>query len=232
MMAALITAGAHITTNVSTGTIFALTPRPNPNAPRRLYQVSASTISGRPSRWPWKARYPMLWITPALSVDIGGSLRLVGNGLAADVAEQFLKPVPALLQPVERQLEIGEHVPHGVMVGVVGQLDEQAALVGDRRQPSHSEFGCQQGTAIVDLDQQELTRPGDRADRVGAQQLAAIQRDQVVADLLDLAEQVRGDQDRDAEFRADPGDQVKHRRAPGRVEPVGGLVEQQQPGVA
>ena len=102
----------------------------------------------------------MLWITPVLSADIGRSLRLVGNRFAADVAEQFFQPVPALLQPVERQPEIGDHVPHGVMIAVVGQLHEQAALVGDRRQPPPVKLGRQQLTALIDLDQQELARPG------------------------------------------------------------------------
>ena len=53
----------------------------------------------------------------------------------------------------------------------------------------------------------------------------------VIADPLDLAEQVRGDHDRDAEVGADPVDQRQHRVAADRVQAVGRLVEQDQPRV-
>ena len=56
----------------------------------------------------------------------------------------------------------------------------------------------------------------------------AVDDDDVVADPLQLAEQVRGDQHRDAELGADPPDQPEHVVAPGRVEAVGRLVEQDQ----
>ena len=63
------------------------------------------------------------------------------------------------------------------------------------------------------------------------QQVAGVDRQQEVADLLDLAQQVRGDHDRDAELVAGPLDQVQHLVAPGRIEAVRGLVEEQQLGV-
>ena len=55
-----------------------------------------------------------------------------------------------------------------------------------------------------------------------------VDHDDVVADPLELAEQVRGDQHRDAELGADPADQPEHVVAAGRVEAVGRLVEQHQ----
>ena len=67
-------------------------------------------------------------------------------------------------------------------------------------------------------------------DRRGAHQAAAVDDDQVVADALDLAEQVRGDDDGDPELRADALDEVEHLVAAGGVEAVGRLVEQQQRG--
>ena len=62
--------------------------------------------------------------------------------------------------------------------------------------------------------------------------LPRLDRDEVVADPLDLAEQVARDHDRDAELLADPRDQLEHRVPARRVEAVGRLVEQQQPRVA
>ena len=50
----------------------------------------------------------------------------------------------------------------------------------------------------------------------------------VVADPLELAEQVRGHQHRDAELGPDAADQAEHVIAPGGVEAVCGLVEQDQ----
>ena len=62
----------------------------------------------------------------------------------------------------------------------------------------------------------------------GAQQLAAVDDDDVVAGALQLAEQVRGDQDRDAEVGVDAADQAEHLVAADRVEAVGRLVQEDQ----
>ena len=50
----------------------------------------------------------------------------------------------------------------------------------------------------------------------------------MVADLLDLAQQVRADDDRHAELGAGPTDQVEHLVAPCRVQAIRGLVEQEE----
>ena len=49
---AFATAGRHMRTKVRIGTIFARTPRPMPNADRRLCQYSALMMAARPSRGP------------------------------------------------------------------------------------------------------------------------------------------------------------------------------------
>ncbi len=61
--------------------------------------------------------------------------------------------------------------------------------------------------------------------------MPGIDGQQVSADLLDLAEQVRRDHDGDAEVRAGPLDQVQHLVAAGRIEAVGGLVEKEELGI-
>ena len=54
------------------------------------------------------------------------------------------------------------------------------------------------------LDEQAAGRVQELGGRRGPEQPAAVEHDDVVADPLQLAEQVRGDQDRDAELGADP----------------------------
>ena len=85
--------------------------------------------------------------------------------------------------------------------------------------------------AALHLDQQVAGGVHEVGGGRGAQQPPAVEDDDVVADPLQLAEQVGGHQDRDAELGADPADQRQHVVARGRVEAVGRLVEQHQPRV-
>src|SRR6266567_3713907 len=159
------------------------------------------------------------------------------------VAEQLFDLVPSLLQPAQRQGESRHAIAHDVVGVVPAERHQQGpALNGAGRraaglgggglggggQAAGGQFGLQLGQALLDLHREDLAGLGEAGDRVGAQQPPAVDRDQVVADPLDLAEQVRGDDDGDAELRADPADQLEHGGAAGRVEPVGRLVEQQQ----
>ena len=97
--------------------------------------------------------------------------------------------------------------------------------------PQRGERGGQLLRALADLDREHVAGLGHRRDAVGAQQPAALDGDERVADPLDLAEQVRADHHGDAELGADPVDQRQHGVPAGRVEAVGRLVEQQQVGV-
>ena len=68
----------------------------------------------------------------------------------------------------------------------------------------------------------------ERRQRVGADQPATLDHDEVVADPLDLAQEMRGHQDRDPELGADPPDEVEHLVAARRIEPVRRLVEEHE----
>ena len=70
-----------------------------------------------------------------------------------------------------------------------------------------------------------------RGQRGRPEEPSRVDRQQVIADPLDLAQQVRGEDDGDPELGAGAPDEVQHLVAAGRVEPVGGLVEEQQPRV-
>src|SRR5215470_7889042 len=145
------------------------------------------------------------------------------------VAEQFLDLVPPLLEPAQWQGQGGHAVAHHVVGVVPAERHQQRPGLSGDGQAAGGQFGLQLGQALLHLHREDLTRLGEARDRVGAQQPPAVDRDQVVADPLDLAEQVRGDDDGDAELRPDPADQLEHGGAAGRVEPVGRLVEQHQP---
>lgn len=84
---------------------------------------------------------------------------------------------------------------------------------------------------VGDLDREGRGDLGEVAGGAGAQQLAAVDDHDVVAGPLQLAEEVGGDQDGDAEVGVDAADQAEHLVAPDRVEAVGRLVEEDQLGV-
>ncbi len=94
--------------------------------------------------------------------------------------------------------------------------------------PSAAQGVGQLGGALGHLDDDELARRGDVGRRGRAQQPPAVDDHDVVAHPLELAEQVRGDQDGDAELRADPPDEAEHVVAAGRVEAVRRLVQQHE----
>ena len=140
--------------------------------------------------------------------------------------------MPSLLEPAQRQGQAGYAVAHHVVGFVPAERHQQRPAADGSGQAAGGQFGLQLGQALLDLHRQDLAGLSEAGDRVGTEQSPAVDRDQVVADPLDLAEQVRGDDDRDAELRPDPADQLEHGGAAGRVEPVGRLVEQHQPGRA
>src|SRR5215470_8774062 len=148
------------------------------------------------------------------------------------VTEQLLDPAPLLLQPVQRQAQVRDGIPDHVVSQIAVDPHQQPAPGAPRLQPAGGQFRLERGHALVDLDQQHLAHLGEAGHRVRAQQLAPVDDDELVADLLDLPEQVRGDHDRDAELGPDPADQIQHGTAPGRVQPDRGLVQKQQPWVA
>lgn len=84
------------------------------------------------------------------------------------------------------------------------------------------------GVGVGDLDRQGGGGLGEVAGGAGAQQLAAVDDDHVVAGPLQLAEEVGGDQDRDAEVGVDAADQAEHLVPADGVEAVGRLVEEDQ----
>ena len=111
---------------------------------------------------------------------------------------------------------------------VLGDVDEDRPAIRDGLQAAGDERRRQRRLALLDLDREDAGPLGERAQRRGAEEPAGIDRDEEVADPLDLAEQVAGDDDRDPELGAGPPDEREHLVAAGRVEAVRRLVEQQQ----
>src|SRR6516225_3844421 len=67
-------------------------------------------------------------MTPAAA----GSAGIGGLQTRVRVAEQLLDLVPSLLQPAQRQPEVGDGVAYRVVGGVTADGHQQAALVGAR----------------------------------------------------------------------------------------------------
>ena len=88
--------------------------------------------------------------------------------------------------------------------------------------------GRQLGRLLVHLDEERAGLLRERAQRGRPQQPSRVDGHQVVAHALDLAEQVAGHDDGDAELRAGALDELEHLVPAGRVKAVGGLVEQEQ----
>ena len=84
------------------------------------------------------------------------------------------------------------------------------------------------GLGADDLDEQAAGLGQEVTGGARAPQVAGVEHDHVVADLLELAEQVGGDEDGDAELAADALHQPEHVVARRRVEAVGRLVEEDQ----
>src|SRR4029079_10489990 len=87
---------------------------------------------------------------------------------------------------------------------------------------------CELRALVIQLYDQSLGQLGERGYRPVVAELSAIDRDEVLADTFDLAEQVRGDQHRDAEFSSGTSDQGHHVLATRGIEPVSRLVEEEQ----
>ena len=126
---------------------------------------------------------------------------------------------------------VADDVPH--VAGAGGGVDGEHRAAHGGRDPRGREGGGHPGLGVVaeHLDEQRARGVEELVGARGPQEPAAVEDDDVVADPLELAEEVGGDDDGDAEVVADPPDQPEHLVAGGGVEAVGRFVEEDQPGV-
>ena len=146
----------------------------------------------------------MSWMTPGASGGVTASTHVPAQHRRRRRSRKISShPVPARARSRTRPTpRLGDDVAHEVVRRVVDQLDLAAA---DR--PARA-------VTPAPVEPRPRRRPGDRSPRRvsrwvtavtsavdgGAQQPAAVDDDDVVADPLELAQQVRGDQHRDAEL--------------------------------
>ena len=154
-----------------------------------------------------------------------------GGGRAGGGAEELLQGVAAPLHAGERQPQVGRGVAHHVVGALVGEDDQHGRAVRAGVQAGGGHAGQQQVGALVHLDGEDGLLAGEGVQRRRAHQPAAVDSHQEVGHALDLAQQVRAHQHGDAELLPRALDQLQHLVAPRGVEPVGGLVEQEERGV-
>src|SRR4051812_37925978 len=144
--------------------------------------------------------------------------------------ENLFQPVPVLFDPDQPEAEARDRVTDQVVGLLATDLDQHQRAVGPRPRTGSLQRGSQPiaSTEVAYFDSEYSGLAGQRGFGLGAKQPPTVQYDDVVADMLELTEQMRGDQHRDAELGTDPADQREHLVAPGRVEPVGRLVEQHE----
>src|SRR3954471_14753450 len=123
----------------------------------------------------------MSWMTPPVWSDTGGSSR-----------EDLFKPVPVLFHADQAETEVGDGVARDVVDLVAADLDQdQCAVDLDPRAGQVQRRGEPVATSkVTDLDRQHAGLTGERGLRLRPQQPAAVQHDDVVADVFELAQQV------------------------------------------
>ena len=94
--------------------------------------------------------------------------------------------------------------------------------------PARRERARELGRALDEVDEHRLGLLGQPGDRARAQHLAGVEHDHRVARPLDVAHQVRRDDDADPELAPDAADQLEHVAPPERVEPGRRLVEERE----
>ena len=196
-----------------------------PVAPSPGSRGPLGDLAGHASRPRGRAAVAAAAVAPPVAARLRREERL------GRLAEQVLQAVPALLDAGERQAKIGRGVADQVVRPLVVEPNQHVVAVLADGQAGPGQARRQAVRPLLDLDRQHARPLRERRERRGPQQPAGVDRQQVVADALDLAEQVRGHHDGDAELVAGPPDQLEHLVATGRIEAVRRLVEEEQPRV-
>ena len=118
------------------------------------------------------------------------------------IAEEVLEAGTTWFDADERQLQVGDGVTDVIVRVVATDLDEHVAvidpdLVAIRREALGKGVGL-----LVHLDDEGARVLGERAQGRCLEEPAGVDGDEVVADTLDLAQQVAGHDDGDAELVA------------------------------
>jgi hypothetical protein len=121
-----------------------------------------------------------------VSAGIGHSRRVawLPARLRLGATEELLDPVPSLLHPVQRQPEIGDRIAYRVVRLLADQPDQHGPVLRHGAEAAPGQFRDQLTSAVLDLDDQHLARLGEAGNRVGAEQLPAVDGHDLIADLL------------------------------------------------
>src|SRR5439155_4876267 len=138
----------------------------------------------------------------------GGSARGIapGSGCVIDrlVAEEVLQPVPARLEAHEREAKVGNRIANRDVRALVRHLYQHDAAVDANGQAAAGQSLREARGALLDLDRQGSGSLGKAGERGRPQQPSRVDRQQVGADPLDLAQEMTRNQGGDPELQPGP----------------------------
>ena len=131
----------------------------------------------------------------------------------------------------ERSVEVRGGIANHVVGGVTRESDEQSLAGKLNLESRAAQVTGKLSGIIVQFDPQEFSLLREFRERASVLEFPLFDRDEVIANPFDLAEQVRRDDDRDAELAAGTFDEREHFFAAFGIEAVGGLVEEEEFGI-
>src|SRR5919106_5779824 len=140
----------------------------------------------------------MSWMTPSLPPAPGTTAAAAAGGAPSACAgidpllsEDLRDVVAPLLKTDQAQPEAPHRVADDVVGLLAGELDQDQVAVGSRLQASLGQGRREAVAVVAHLDRQQLAGPGELRSRRRPQQPAGVDDDDVVADALEFAQQVR-----------------------------------------
>src|ERR1019366_2435348 len=158
-------------------------------------------------------------------------LRLPRFRLPAVVLEEIAEVVAIELHSSDRSVELRSGVANHVVGGIACESDEQSLARQLHVEPRTAQPTCKRIRVVIEFKAEEPRAFREFRDGAGVLEFAELDGDEEIADAFDFAEEVRGDDDGDAELSAGAFDEAEHFLAAFGVEAVGGLVEEEEFGI-
>jgi hypothetical protein len=129
-----------------------------------------------------------------------GGLRLPASGFRR--LEQITQMMPIQFDPGDWRVRFRRRVTYDVVRAFAAERHQNSVVGQLSVETSAAQSTDKRGGVFIQLDPQELRAFREFRDRAGVLEFAELDGDEEIADALDFAEEVRGDDDGDAELAA------------------------------